>query len=666
MPHTTTQPWLKDIRGTQVLPIINLDDDTIRIIAGPGTGKTFGLVRRVQRILHPHGLNVPGNEVLVVAFNRVIASQLKEDIDKCLVDSPHDGDPHIRTIHALCLEVIGNQLRILLPHEREAMIYDVLSEYPDLRKKYKRSSKADQALRDHEAKHKNEVRLWQAVQQWLIRHDAQLISDLPALLLAKIHAGDIGGRTYTHVLVDEFQDLTPGEQQLVLKLRHEGGKIVALGDPRQSIYTFRGNDREGLSKIEELIAASDARVRDIEMTECQRCPDEIVLAANQLMGLYKAQPMIPGSHYSANIHVVLWKSPEAESRGMAKAIVDNIHAHPEDAHLAMVTRRQFGYWLRKEISKLDSDLKIELSFSEGLLETWAVREAFLYFCLLANADAPTWRSWLGYQNPVDGMDFKAPERNADAYLKFLTACNDEITEEDVVQLAHEVRKPGGTGGSNLRDRAKRFVELNSKLQWDGKNAQSLLVEIFDTKKWVTNQSLDSETSRLDMELILTKASEICQEFLNNKPESTPQDQLKVVSQRLRYQIATREPFASDEACNLKVTTLWGSKGLTAVHVYVIGLNAEAIPGTRRDEYPGTDLEYVEEQRRLFYVSITRSKKTLVLSRVKSVTVGQAMQLGMQVKPGRRFRPLLEMSPFLRDIIGYLPTYQEGEYWSGCS
>ena len=39
-----TMPWLVNIRGTQVLPIINLDDDTIRVEAGPGTGKTFGLV----------------------------------------------------------------------------------------------------------------------------------------------------------------------------------------------------------------------------------------------------------------------------------------------------------------------------------------------------------------------------------------------------------------------------------------------------------------------------------------------------------------------------------------------------------------------------------------------------------------------------------------------
>jgi superfamily I DNA/RNA helicase len=673
--HTETvnnKPWLEGVRGTQVLPIINLDDDTIRVEAGPGTGKTFGLVRRVQRILHPEGLNVPGNRLLVVAFNRVIAKQLKQDVNKCLANSPHNGEPNIKTVHALCLEVISDCLRILLPHEREAMIYDVLFNHLVLYKKYKTYETAEQALRDHEAKHLQNMQLWQAVQQWLIRHHAQLISELPSLLLDKLQCGDFGDKTFRHVIVDEFQDLTPGEQKLVLKLREEGGKFMALGDPRQSIYRFRGNDREGLSKLETLIAPSGGTVRDITMTECQRCPKDIVHAANQLMGLYSAHPLTSEKQVSANLHVVVWKSVEAEAKGLAKAIVENIHAHPQDpkdnnhlAHLAMVTRRHFGYMLREEISTIDPNLKIDLSFSESLLETWAVREAFIYFCLLVDPDAPTWRVWLGYQNSADGKKFKAPKRNADAYLKFLTACNDEITEAKVQKLANSPTKPPGNGGSKLWERAKRFVELKEKLQWDGEVALSLLKEIFDNNRWGVAQSPDPKTAGLDMEIALAKAFDICQEFQSDNLDSTAQEQLKVVSRRMRYQIATREPFVADESTDLHVATLWGAKGVTADHVYVIGLCEEAIPGTRREEYPGTYLEFTEEQRSLFYVSITRSKKTLVLSRAESIARGKAKQIGLQVSSGNIYRADLGMSPFLRDIIQYLPDYQKGEDWRGC-
>src|SRR5215468_3625311 len=71
-------------QGAQVLPLINTDAETIRVEAGPGTGKTFGLVRRVERILHPDGLGVSGKDVLVVAFNRVIAKQLGTEINERL------------------------------------------------------------------------------------------------------------------------------------------------------------------------------------------------------------------------------------------------------------------------------------------------------------------------------------------------------------------------------------------------------------------------------------------------------------------------------------------------------------------------------------------------------------------------------------------------------
>src|SRR5215467_13148029 len=128
-----SESWNDGVRGTQVLPLINTDAETMRVEAGPGTGKTFGLVRRVERIMHPEGLGVSGKDVLVVAFNRVIAKQLGTEINERLQTFDHEGSPRIRTIHALCLEVIGEILRLLLPHEREAMVYDVLEKYSSLR-----------------------------------------------------------------------------------------------------------------------------------------------------------------------------------------------------------------------------------------------------------------------------------------------------------------------------------------------------------------------------------------------------------------------------------------------------------------------------------------------------------------------------------------------------
>jgi DNA helicase-2/ATP-dependent DNA helicase PcrA len=546
------------------------------------------------------------------------------------------------------------------------MLYDVLTEFPVLQTSYESHKDAEQALRDHEAKHAEHMTLWQAVRQWLTRHQAQLISDLPGLLLDRLAGGDFTTRFYRHVIVDEFQDLTPGEQELFLKLRCPGGHFLALGDPRQSIYAFRGNDREGLTKLEILLGPAGGRVTDIEMTECQRCPGDIVSAANQLMNLYTAKPMVPGSAIPANTHVVVWDTPEFEASGMAKAIVANVQAHPKDRHLVMVTRRQFGYWLRDRIAAIAPHLKVELSFSESLLETWAVREAFLLFCLLVDPDPPTWRAWLGYQDSSTGKGYKAARRNSGAYLKLLTDCNDKITAEAIAEVAAASKKPPGDGGTKLWQRATRLVTLAEAITSTIDTPDDFVRDVFAPERWISAETADAETAKLDLALCTSKAIAILDEIRTHKPKAGAASWLRDVARRLRYQIATREPFVPDETADIQVATLWGAKGVTADHVYAIGLCDEAIPGTRRDEYPGTDRDYEEEQRRLFYVSITRSKRTLVLSRGEGIRPGDALRLGLTVTPTSRYWATLTMSRFLRDIIKYLPKAQPGEAWHGCA
>lgn len=122
---------------------------------------------------------------------------------------------------------------------------------------------------------------------------------------------------------------------------------------------------------------------------------------------------------------------------------------------------------------------------------------------------------------------------------------------------------------------------------------------------------------------------------------------------MRYQIATNEPLSGAEPGDLSVITLWGAKGVTAEHVYILGACEEALPGERRDEYRGPEAEYVEEQKRLFYVSITRAKETLVISRARRVRRGLAAQLGLSVSDGY-FWIKLNMSPFLHEIMNVLP------------
>jgi hypothetical protein len=171
---------------------------------------------------------------------------------------------------------------------------------------------------------------------------------------------------------------------------------------------------------------------------------------------------------------------------MARTIVSNLNQHPGDRHLVMVTRRKFGYWLRDRIAELDPAIGTELSFSEGLLETWAVREAFLFFSLIVDPDRPTWRAWLAYKNSVTGEAYKAPNQNADAYLRLLASADEHISSATIAELASEKRSnQRGQGGSVIWDRAKRFLELQEEFEdQDGEDPLLFLNELFDPDLWI--------------------------------------------------------------------------------------------------------------------------------------------------------------------------------------
>ena len=660
--YDLSAPWNDGVKGQQVLPLINDDAPVIRVEAGPGTGKTFGLVRRVVRLLHPDGLACSGHKVAVVAFNRVIAQQLAEDIEAELKDAGVTERPVIQTVHGFCLRVVGEDIRILLPHEREAMLYDVLHEHPRIQQAFARHSDAEQALHDHEANIRKHAELWQAIQRWLTRHKARLISDLPGLLLDRIKGGDFTDAEYDHVIVDEFQDLTPAEQELFLRLRSEDGQLVALGDPRQSIYAFLGNERKGLAKLPEHSSLNHVPIQDCPMTECQRCPKEIVLAANKLMSLSEAMPMEPANKGHAKNLVVTWKTPASEAQGMAQLILDNIkNANANDKHLAMVTRRQFGYRLRDELLKLDPDITVELGFSESILELWPVRESFLFLCLLADPDPPTWRAWLGYRTPTAKMNHLPPQRNAPAYLQFMERCDDVITEKAVLALAKESQTASrGAGGSVLWERAHRYRALLKAKKWCDYDADDFIKAVLSRKLWVTGDDEDATTAKEDIRILRANARQILTEVEAAGKDLERDDLLRKVVRQLRYSIATREPLVTESKSKLKVTTLWGGKGLTAHHVYVLGLCKEAIPAIRSEEYPGTDADYLEEQRRLFYVTITRSKETLVLSRPQRIRPGDAQRLNLRVGAPSGYYSNLQMCPFLRDIMDTLPDAVPGD------
>lgn len=651
-----SEPWNKDVRGDQVLPLINLDAPVIRVQAGPGTGKTFGMGRRVLRILHPNGLNCPPSEVLVCSFNRTIAKDLENKIKGELADHAL-GLPTVRTVHSLAVEFAATSPRFLLPHEIESMMYDVLSKNPGLRADYPRLSKALRGLREHEAGLKSHNALITAARSWMVMHRAYLVGDTPRDLERRLSQGDEPKQRYRHVIVDEFQDLTEMEAKLVLRLRTADASFVALGDRKQSIYAFRGNADKGLAALPDLVKPQT--VVDLTMDECQRCSKVIVDLGNALMAL-EQEPLLSIRAEPAVLQVLHFKSPQAEAFGMAQQIVDAYRKHPDDEHLVMVTRRNWGYDLRNRIRKLDPKVTAQTVFAEDILETWPVREAFIFLSILGDpGDAPALRAWVGYRTVADGKDFKATRRNSEAYVRMVED-GGVLDVKRAIEIADAALKElRGAGKSGLHARLNRLKTL-----WEQQDqkpiAEEIVKSVLDPDRWVTYGKEAGQLAIDDLDRLRIEALAILAEGAGLS--------LSGLTKVLRNRIATREPLGEGQAPKIKIVTLWGGKGLTADFVYLCGLVDQALPGLYDADSTGLDEgEWLDEQRRLLYVSLTRAKKALVISRPKSATVGELKALGMAIPPGKYARRTLRLTRFLSDIDpNVFPEAVDGSGWSGLS
>lgn len=122
-------PWLTGIFGEHLPRLIESDAKVIQAVAGPGSGKTTGLKRRVQRLVEGNG--VDPNRIFVGTFTRAIARELADELGEII---------SVSTIHSLALRLLrenpaalgGLRLRFLLQYEEEAMLYDIGLEQPEL------------------------------------------------------------------------------------------------------------------------------------------------------------------------------------------------------------------------------------------------------------------------------------------------------------------------------------------------------------------------------------------------------------------------------------------------------------------------------------------------------------------------------------------------------
>ena len=403
----------KDGLDSTSLRIASINASPLRILAGPGTGKTFTLIRRVARLLEE---NVRPNQILVSTFTRTAAADLKSELESLEVKGA--SSVCATTIHSLCfrilnrhevLDITGRAPRPLLEFENRFLLEDLKDGgFGNIYKRLERLKAFEAAW----ARLQSDEPGWphnpldrqfdELLRDWLVFHEAMLIGELVPHALRYLRNNPISPErsTFTHILVDEYQDLNASEQEFI-QLLAQDASLTIVGDEDQSIYSFKYAHPGGIAEFPR----RRPKTTDETLNLCRRCPPNIVDMANHLIlknwGRTARQLTPNRAKGDGKVRVYQWESMEQEAKGLATLIHNLVRTGKVDPGrvLVLAPRRQFGYGVRdaldaKGVKAISFFQEQALDGDPSDLSESRAQQAFTLLTLAANPeDRVALRCW---------------------------------------------------------------------------------------------------------------------------------------------------------------------------------------------------------------------------------------------------------------------------------
>ncbi|MBN1460106.1 MAG: ATP-dependent helicase [Armatimonadetes bacterium] len=643
--------WSDGLAGT-ALAIAECTASPLRVMAGPGTGKSFVVKRRVARLLE-EGCD-PRN-ILAVTFTRNAAADLLADLRSLGVE----GCEHIQscTLHSLCFSLLtrravfdflGRTPRPIVTFAKSGVLqYEGRSLVADLAAEESFGTRRDctKRIRAFEAawaRLQSESPGWpedpvdqlfhRSLLEWLRFHRAMLIGEVvpEALRYLRNNPASDAVQRYGHVLVDEYQDLNRAEQELVDLVAGEG-TITVVGDVDQSIYRFRHANPEGIARFRD----THPTTQDETLGRCRRCPTRVVAIADRLIRqnhpgepTCRLEPMPDGS--PGEVHVVQWHTTDEEALGLAQYVsflLENGGHQPSDI-LVLTPRRLLGYQIRDKIKELG--IPVHSFYHEESLEDESAQEAFSLLTLLADpSDRTALRWWLG--------------KNSDSCL---------------------------TGSYRA---LRQHCEATGQPPWEALRSQQATTTIPRVRSLLPPfsdlQTRLTDLRALDLSQLIDSLLPADEEALQTLREISllALPFMESVEQLFSaLKTAVTQPEMPQHGDYVRVMSLHKSKGLTSRVVIVSSCVQGLIPHVDRDLTPLEQQANLEEQRRLFYVAMTRCSDKLVLSSAISLDRALAHRIGAQVRYGRSPVASAIASQFLNELGPDAPQAKTGVMWRATS
>lgn len=626
-------------------------DGPLLIVAGPGTGKTLTLTMRMAHFIKNKG--VPADRILAVTFTRKAADEMQQRLRNALDDSRRL--PLTATFHSLCYKILNElnpdeTIAIVDDDDRKKMINEAIESVRHLgikvserpQRLYDQIIAAKQQIRgpeditatDHlSADERALAEVYHSYQHLLsiqgLYDYEDLIMNVVRLLESDSKICNKYRRQFEHIFIDEYQDLNHGQYRIMRALAPPDAAtqtVCAIGDPDQSIYGFRGSDVHYFTRFEK--DYPNATV--IQLTRNYRSTETILDASYQVMqdhrlhsGDARTYSVIDGVK---TINILELASGRAEARAIARTIgrlVGGSGFHSIDtgqvADANLVSARSYADFAILVRTHQQLNIIAEVFVQEGVPFQVASRKSGLKSGGLAEL--------ISLLNILEGYGSDLDLNNC--LSLFAAGLNKKATEQ-FKSWCYSKRFSQQKG----LDNARRFpVPGLSRAQ------QQKLIDFSEALSGIRN-----EMAGMTIAAKLQHLSQMPQlaAMVGTEPHSREAfTRLLMLSEDYGKDMAgflataslnTDTDVYSSKAEKVALMTMHAAKGLEFPVVFIAGCEDDWIP-LKRQGHPQSD---PAEERRLFYVAMTRAMQRLYLTLAKHRSVY-----------GKRLtrRP----SPFLADI-----------------
>ncbi len=613
--------YLKGLNPPQKEAVVH-QEGPLMIIAGAGSGKTRVLTHRIAHLIHQ---GVDAFQILALTFTNKAAGEMRERIEKLVGSDARNL--WMGTFHSIFARILRFEAA-RLGYDSNFSIYDTDDSKSLLRSLIKEKNLDDKLYKpnlvlsrissaknrlisyreyldnptyyeDDRAHQRPEIgRLYETYQRRCFRANAMDFDDLlfNTNILFRDHEEALRKyqQKFRYVLIDEFQDTNYSQYLIVKRLAEQHRNICVVGDDAQSIYAFRGADIQNILNFER----DYPNTKVIRLEQNYRSTKTIVEAANSLIA--KNQSQLQKNVWTENedgtsIQLIRAVSDSEEGRLVADSIFeDKVNLNLTNDDFAILYRtnaqsRSMEEALRKK------NIKYRIIGGLSFYQRKEIKDLIAYLRYVVNhQDEEALKRIINY--PKRGI-------GDTSFAKILQAASDHrLTLWEVLsQMEQYIR-------GRVASAVAGFVELIQDFEQKNQQTDAYTIAAYVAKESGLLKELyeDKTIEGLSRYENVQELLSAIKEFVDN-----PENEDKSLSAFLQeVSLLTSIDEAGDEQ-EEKVTlmTIHSAKGLEFKQVFVVGMEEDLFPS----QMMISSRAELEEERRLFYVAVTRAQRKLTLT-----------------------------------------------------